>query len=203
MRAYAFLLERNDLTVAEKLILIVLCRFWPSPFWGSNASIAKSLAVSERYVEMLVRRLAKKKIIKKGYAHSEKKGKHHTVRVIVPQCFGDKCSTPINWIEPEQPDGRQTEHLGASPPYNIAFSPEQRFDLLERNRRMNIKATSLPLPAQEQAKTSEENSASGPTGRIKYSDILKQKALRHTPLMTPEEFEKNRRKQIKALLANS
>jgi hypothetical protein len=132
IRAYNSLLTRADLTPAEKLVLCVICKFWPSPFWGANSTIAESLGISERYAEMLIRRLAKKKIINKGYTHIAKNGNKHTVRVIVPMCFSEKCKKPANWITPEQSFGRTPEEPSGQIPNKHSFLPEQSFDLLER-----------------------------------------------------------------------
>lgn len=180
MRAFCFLLNMKDLTSAEKLVLIVICRFWPNPYWDSNEEIARSLGFTERYIEKVVKSLADKGIIKRGYAHIIKNGKPHTVRVIVPKCFPCKSSYKINWIKPEQMDGQQTEHKDGHRPNNSSFLPEQMDDLLEKNRKVNKKATPTPMPA-EQA-----------------SALLTDKK---TKSLTPEELEKERQRQIRAVRA--
>lgn len=157
VRAYTFLLERKDLRSAEKLVLMILCRFWPSPFWGSNASIAQMLGISVRRVERILKSLKSKKVIKAGYAHKPRNGQNHTVRLIVPLCMPERCVLKDIKIDTGLNDGCITEQTDGLIPSNCAESTVKRADLIERNRRMNIKATSLPLPAEEQAKTLAEN----------------------------------------------
>jgi DNA-binding Lrp family transcriptional regulator len=206
IRAYNTLLARTDLTPAEKLVLCVICKYWPSPFWGSNSAIAESLGCSERYAEMLIRRLANKKIITKGYTHINKNGSKHTVRVIVPMCFAEKCKKPASWIMPEQPFGQTPEEPFGQSQNKHSFSPEQPFDLLERNIKENIKATSLTLPADERSKTLAENrdarqsqplQPTTPTVR-NFSQVLKG-SLHYVPTLTQAELEKRRQEQIRKL----
>lgn len=120
-------------------------------YWGSNSTIAKKIGHSERYVEKLAERLAKKRWIRRGYAHKSHNGELRTVRVIIPLCFPEKYKCLINWISPEQTDGQQTEQQDGITPNNRTFLPEQQDDLLERNREKNKKATPSPLPASGQA----------------------------------------------------
>jgi hypothetical protein len=200
MRAYNSLLEKSakDLTPAEKLVLIVICRYWPNPCWNSNQTIAKNLGFSERYVEMIIRRLAGKKYITKGFAHTDKGGKPHTVRVIVPLCFSEKCSLKIKWILPEQPFGQQTEQQDGQHPNNRSFPPEQPFDLIERSRKRNREATPTLSPA---------GAASAPPEDEKTRIVSNVQRLtkgfcsgqRKTPVLTQQKFEQKRKEQIKAL----
>ena len=127
MKAYDFLLNRKDLTSAEKLVLIVICRFWPNPCWASNAKIAQSLGFTVRYIEKVVRCLESKGVIKRGYAHTTRKSGPHTIRVIVPKCFSDKPRLDINWVKPEQTVGQQPEHKDGQGPNNgPALSPSRK-----------------------------------------------------------------------------
>jgi hypothetical protein len=109
MRAYDILLKRKDLTSAEKLVLIVVCRYWPNPYWGTNLGIAQGLGFTERYIEKVIGRLAAKGAIKRGFAHKTKNGQPHTLRVIVPKCFSEKCRLKMKWIKPEHIDGQPPE----------------------------------------------------------------------------------------------
>jgi hypothetical protein len=177
VKAYTFLLEKKDLKPAEKLVLIIICRFWPSPFWGSNSTIAKNLGCSVRYVERLLKKLKCKGFIKSGYAHKDRDGKNHTVRVIVPLFFSEKCKLPTG-----QFDGQHTGQNDGSIPTNLSKTTDQLTDLIERNRKENREATPLPLPALEQAKA------------------LKEKMAMPKMRMTEQEFQERRRKQIKALM---
>ena len=35
-KAYNFLLADTNLTASEKLVMIIVCRYWPNPYWGTN-----------------------------------------------------------------------------------------------------------------------------------------------------------------------
>lgn len=201
MKAHPFLLERTDLTSAEKLVMIVVGRFWPNPYWGTNIKISKELGFTERYIEKVVKSLADKGVIKRGYAHTTKNGRPHTVRVIAPLCFSEKCKLNINWIKPEHTDGQQTEHIGGGCPNNSSFLPEQSDDLLEKNRQRNRKATPTPLPAGGQAPALLDNQENGQQTKLERLKAKLGLGGRKTfqPL-SKAKFKRCKQKQIKALL---
>ena len=122
--------------------------------------------------------------IKQGYAHTTKKGRQHTVRVIVPKCFPFKSNAKIKWVkQPVHMDGQHTEDMDGNCPNNSSFLPEQSDDLLERSKKeinkRNKMAMPSPLPAEGQAS-----------------------ALLKTPkpgTLSPQEFEQRRQKMINDL----
>ena len=199
MKAFAFLLNKADLTPAEKLVLIVICRYWPRPYWDSNLTIAKNLSVTERYVEMIIRRLAGKKYITKGFAHTDKGGKPHTVRVIMPLCFPEKCRFKINWVSPEQLFGQQTEQQDGQRPNNRSFLPEQPFDLIERSIKRNREATPTPSPSEGAPALPENEKTQTVSNARRFIESLG-RSRRKTPVPTPQEFDRKRQEQIRALL---
>ena len=135
-RAYNFLLKDKNLTSAEKLVMIVVCRYWPNPYWAANKQIAEDLGFTERYVEKIVKSLEDKGYIKRGYAHTTKNARPHTVRVIAPKCFPVKSNAKIKWVKPpEHMDGQHTEDMDGNSPNNSSFLPEQPDDLLDRNKK--------------------------------------------------------------------
>jgi hypothetical protein len=181
-RAYNFLLKDKKLTSAEKLVMIVICRYWPSPYWGTNQHTAEDLGFSERYIEKVIKNLAGKGYIKRGYAHTTKNDRPHTVRVIVPKCFPGKSKAKIKWMKPpEHVDGQHTEHMDGDCPNNGSFLPEHTDDLLDRNRKINRKAMPAPLPAKGQASTLQDNPETP------------------KPKMTVEQHKQKLQKQIEAL----
>jgi hypothetical protein len=199
-RAYDSLLEKKDLTPAEKLVLVVVCRYWPNPYWDSNLTIAQNVNFSERYVEKIINQLAKKECIKRGYAHIDIDGKPHTVRVIVPLCFPDKCRLKIDWVKPEQVDGQQTEQQDGLTPNSSSFLPELQDDLLDNKERLNNKATPAPLPAGGQAsallddrKKEQQRTIERSTGGIGRP------VNKVVGRLTPAQFEESRREKLAAL----
>lgn len=185
-KAYNFLLEDHNLASAEKLVMIVICRYWPRAYWDTNEHTAEDLGFSERYIEKVIKSLAGKGYIKRGYAHTTRNNRPHTVRVIVPKCFPIKSNAKVKWIkQPEQLDGQHTEHTDANRPNSCSFLPEQPDDLLERSKKeikkRNRKAMLAPLPAKGQASALQKNSEP------------------QTPPMTPEQFEQEKHRQIQAL----
>ncbi|MBN1786949.1 MAG: helix-turn-helix domain-containing protein [Sedimentisphaerales bacterium] len=205
VKAYTFLLEKKDLKPAEKLVLFTVCRFWPQPCWHSNATIAEIVGFSVRWVEKVLKSLKTKGYIKAGYAHRQKEGKYDTLRIIRPACLPGKCQMPdnITFKEPDLSAGIATDLQTGQPPTNQSQMTDLQTDLLERNRRENRKATPLPLPVAEQAKALEDQQSSSGTERVSYSEVIGQKILRRVPQLTPQEFDRRRREQIKALLADS
>ncbi len=177
-KAYNFLLADKHLTAAEKLVMIIVCRYWPNPYWDTNKQVAKELGFSERYAEKVIKSLADKKYIKRGYAHTTKGNRLHTVRVIVPKCFPTKSNVKIQWLKPpEHMNGQHTEHTDGDCPNNGSFLPEQSDDLLEKNKKTKRKAT--PSPAKGQA-----------------SALLKTPKPR---TLSQQEFEQHRQKMISDL----
>ncbi len=183
-KAYNFLLEDSNLTSAEKLVMIIICRYWPRPYWDTNKHVAEDLGFTERYIEKVIKSLKEKGYIKRGYAHTTKDARPHTVRVIVPKCFPVESNAKIKWVKlPEHMDGQHTEQTDGNCPNNSSFLPEQSGDLLERNKKeinkRSKKATLSPLPAKGQA------SALLETPKVKR--------------LSPEEFEQRRQKLISDL----
>jgi predicted transcriptional regulator len=201
MRAYNFLLEKSakDLTPAEKMVLIVICRYWPSPYWDTNLTIAKNCGFTERYIEKIIKSLAKKGYVQRGYAHTDKEGKHHTVRVIKPLCFSEPCKKIIPWVSPEQMDGQQTEQTDGQCPNSRAFSPELQDDLLESKEKLNRKTMPAPLPAKGQAAALPEDKKTQSVSNVRQFINGFGSGCRKTPVLTPMEFEQKRQSQIRAL----
>ena len=200
MKAYNFLLSKAGLTSAEKLAMIVICRFWPNPYWASNGEISKALGFTERYVEKLIRSLAEKRIIKRGYAHINKNGRPYTVRVIMPRCFPKIPGHRIKWLKPEHMDGEQPEHTDGNCPNNSSFLPEQMDDLLEKNRQ-GKERTPEPLPGGNQAPAVKRNADQQANARRLKSDTFRSHRRRQTPELTAAEIEQRRQIQLKTLLA--
>ena len=199
MKAYNFLLNKPGLTSAEKLVMIVVCRFWPNPYWDSNSEISKALGFTERYVERVVKSLADKGVIKRGYAHMVRNGRPHTVRVIVPRCFPEIPNRRIKWVKPEHTDGEQPEHVDGHCPNSSSFLPEHTVDLLDENKRGKEIAPE-PLPGGGQAPAQKRDADQEPqTRRFKKSPGSHRG--RRTPELTTPELQQRAQEQKRALLA--
>jgi hypothetical protein len=201
MKAYNFVLGKPNLTSAEKLVMIVLCRFWPNPYWDSNSQVAKTLGFTERYIEKIIKSLASKRIIKRGYAHVNRNRRLYTVRVIMPRCFPEIPGHKIKWIKPEHMGGGQTEHMDGCSPNNSSFLPEQKDDLLEENRR-GKERTPEPLPGGGQAPAEKREPGQQANTRRSKNNNFRIHRRRQTPELTPEEMEQSKKAQIKALLGS-
>lgn len=105
-RAYDIILHNSNITAAEKLILIEICRYYPECYYGSNETISHNTGIDKRRVQRLLKRLstgpAKRKsqgksrrraYISRGYSHQKAGGKNYTARVIVP-VFLPKTNRP-------------------------------------------------------------------------------------------------------------
>jgi hypothetical protein len=195
IRAYNILLERKDLKPAEKLVLLVICRYLPSPFWGSNSTIAKNLGCSVRRVERLLKKLKCKGVIKAGYAHKGRNGKNHTVRVIVPLCIPAKCVLTDFKIDTGQIDGQDTGQKDGSTPSIQSQTTVKTADLLERSRKRIERARSLPLPALGQAKTLTEDQ---PDGEVSPASALADSEAG----LKADQLRERLRKQIALLKAS-
>jgi len=199
MKAYNFLLNKAGLTSAEKLVMVVVCRFWPNPYWDSNAEVAKALGFTERYAEKIIKSLAEKRIIKRGYAHMDRNGRPHTVRVIVAACFPKIPGHRIKWVEPEQLDGQQPEHMDGCCPNSRPFLTEQPDDLLDESTR-GKESTPSPLPAGGQATPCKDKDAGQDPRVARFTRRFGNRPRRRAPGLTPAELEDRKRTQLKALL---
>lgn len=106
-RAWLPIMHNRNLTPLEKLVLVEVCRFWPSAYIGSNATIAANTGISIRHIQRILKKLStgpaklaaqgharRRAYIGRGYHHFQLKGKPYTVRMIVPQCLPGKAQPP-------------------------------------------------------------------------------------------------------------
>lgn len=200
MKAYNFLLNKAGLTSAEKLVMIVVCRFWPNPYWASNGEVSKALGFTERYVEKVIKSLAEKRIIKRGYAHVDRNGRPHTIRVIIPCCFPKIPGHRIKWVKPEHMDGGQTEQMDGCCPNNSSFLPEHTDDLLDNNRRERERPPE-PLPGGGQAPAEKRGPDQQANARRLSSNNFRIHRRRQVPELTAAEREQRRQEQKRVLLA--
>ncbi|MHC4327377.1 MAG: helix-turn-helix domain-containing protein [Planctomycetota bacterium] len=202
MRAYDFVISDPNLKPAEKLVIVVICRYWPKPCWQSNERIAEACGFTKRYVEKLIRGLANKSYIRRGYAHIKRNGRLLTCRVIVPLRFPKQMDYhQVQWIQTEPQDGQATvlqdDHV---PPCSSQTTAPQD-DQLEKNRKGNRNAASAPLPAEGQApallpERSKET--------MKYVEQIKTKlgiGKKAHKALTEEECQDRKQKQLEALQA--
>ncbi|MCD6175671.1 MAG: hypothetical protein J7K65_07910, partial [Planctomycetes bacterium] len=90
-----------------------------------------------------------------------------------------RCKLDSKWIKPEQMDGQQPEQVDGYNPNNCSLLPEQTDDLLEIDKKENIKQMPPPLPTLGQAKAFN-------------------KTTKGTPL-TPEQTKQRQQKMIQDL----
>lgn len=201
MRAYDFVMSDPNLLPAEKLVIIVVCRYWPKPFWQSNERIAAACGFSKRYVEKLVRGLAERSYIRRGYAHVKRNGRLLTRRVMVPLRFPKQIEGEVQWIETEPQYGQVTAPQDGPRPHCSSQLTVLRDDQLEKNMTENRNAAPAPVPAVGQApallpERSKET--------IKYVEQIKMKlgiSKKVHRIPTDEEYQDRKQKQIEALLA--
>lgn len=152
MRGYCFVLKDKKLSPAEKLVMMAICRYWPQASFQTNDTIAESIGVSARYVQMIIARLVGKKYIHRGYAHTTKKGKPYTARAIVPTQFHSHQKPDVKWIKRDEqlftPCHEQTDTPTTN---NRAFCHEQPFTLLDSNRDLNKRGEKPPSPSEQRA----------------------------------------------------
>jgi len=105
--AYDIVMHNKRLEPAEKLVLIEVCRWWPKPYHGSNATIAYNTGLHSRTVQKCLLTLStgpakrhaqgkprRRAYIDRGYAHIRLEGKLYTSRVILPLCLPGHALTP-------------------------------------------------------------------------------------------------------------
>ena len=202
MKAYDFVMNDPNLLPAEKLVIIVVSRYWPRPSWQSNERIAEACGFSKRYVEKLVKGLADKSYIKRGYARVRRKGRFFTCRVIVPLSFPEQADCQICWIQTEPQDGQETVPQDGPKPNCGSQTTELQDDQLEKNRKENRNAAPAPLPAGGQAPALLPAERSSKTieyvERIKMNLGIGKKARK---ALTEEEIQDRRQRQQEALAA--
>lgn len=198
MRAYDFVVGDPNLLPAEKLVIIVVCRYWPRPSWQSNERIAEACGFSKRYVEKLIKGLAEKSYIKRGYAHERRNGKLFTCRVIVPLRFPKQIDYQVRWVTVPQ-DGEETVPQDGHRPHCSSQTTALQGNQLEKNRKGNRNAAPAPLPAGGQAQALLQDR---PKETIEYVTKIKTKlGIGRKPFipLAEEEFQARRQKQKEAL----
>lgn len=83
IRAFHCILSHQDITFAEKIILIEICRYYPACYYGTNKQIAQNIGSSDRYTEKLINGLKKKNIIRAGYTNKKIIQKSGSFRVLL------------------------------------------------------------------------------------------------------------------------
>ena len=175
-RAYDFIMADRELTPAEKLVMVEVCRYWPNPCYESAGTIAAHCGLDGRYVRNLIKGLcqgkAKRKAggkterrayLKRRYVHIAKGGNGSTCRVIVPLCFPSTEGARIGAPSvagpsesarmsapgaPIDPGGRAHRPTPSAP-----MGPPNRSSSRNENRKKEERDAS-PLPAGGQASAS-------------------------------------------------
>lgn len=114
-RAFDVILHNAYLSPGEKLVLIEVTRFWPSPYHGSNATIAHNVGLSPRQVQRHLLTLStgpatrssqgkypRRAYIHRAYAHSHQDGQPFTTRIILPLCL-PRLPTPPKSLDKKTP----------------------------------------------------------------------------------------------------
>lgn len=176
IKAYRSIIKDPNLSPAEKLMLVAICAYWPKQKHSTqtNKTLAGVCGITERYTEMLIASLKRKQRIKIEYLHITRNGKSYTVRGIVPIApTNQRIRIPNNpsVIIPNNPSGDNRTIL--------RNHTEQSFDLLERDKKYNRKATPTPSP-------------------LKQAPALLNKKIPKARL-TETEFEQRRQQQIKQI----
>ena len=57
VKAYSHIMHHPYLTPGERLVLTIICRFWPNQCWMSNDTIAYETGLSKRHVQKCIARL--------------------------------------------------------------------------------------------------------------------------------------------------
>jgi len=96
-KAYDIILHNQHLTTAERIILILVCRYFPRPCSMSNETLAHHSGLSIRQVQYCLKALStgptkrtakgaskRRAYIVREYAHITHEGKTYTARLIYP-----------------------------------------------------------------------------------------------------------------------
>jgi hypothetical protein len=197
MKAYDFIISDPKLLPAEKLVIIVVFRYWPKPCWQSNERIAEACGFSKRYVEKLIKGLAAKSYIRRGYTNIRKNGRLLTCRVIVPLRFPKQTGYQVQWVQTEPQDGQATVLQDDPKPNGSSQTTAPQDDQLDKNRRRNRNAAPTPLPACGQASALHPESAEY-VNKVKKKLSIGKKSHR---ALTEKEIQDRKQKQLKALLS--
>lgn len=160
IKAYMFILNDPDLIPAEKLVLLVVCRYLPDFCYHTNRQIAEICGFSERYIEKLVSRLKAKKRIKTGYSHTSKNGSPYTVRVMVPARVPKETNYRLE-NEASRTNGRElirttvrlgTRTIGSFYPNDRGANARTAGRPTKTNKK-ELDSAALPLPAKQASAT--------------------------------------------------
>jgi hypothetical protein len=197
MKAYDFIISDPKLNAGEKLVLIVICRYWPKPCWQSNERIAETCGFGKRHIEKLIKGLADKSYIRRGYAHIRRNGRLLTCRVIVPLRFPKQIDYQVQWIQTEPQDGQATVLQDDPKPNGSSQTTAPQDDQLDKSTKGNRNAAPTPLPAGGQASALHPESAEY-TNKVKVKLSIGKKSYR---ALTEKEIQDRKQKQLKALLS--
>jgi hypothetical protein len=188
-RAYDLIMSDGELSAAEKLVMIQVCRYWPAPCVMTAGSIARGCGLDSRYVRRLIKGLCqgvekrqaegkppRRAYLRRGYTQVHKDAKTTTVRQLIPLCFarGDEGAPGGAASAPPDPGGCAPKPTPNAPP-----DPPNRSASRNENRKERERDTS-PLPAGGQASASRVDPSVG------Y-------ALNRTLLKEPTEEERRAR----------
>ena len=106
-KAYAHIMHHPYLTPGERLVLMVVCRYWPNQCWMSNASIAYETGLSKRHVQKCLARMKNQRILYRNgrnitvapmiiviWDNDPYERQNYTRRWIVPTCLPGKAIIP-------------------------------------------------------------------------------------------------------------
>lgn len=108
VRAYGQIMHHPHLTPSERLVLTVICRFWPNQCWMANSTIAYETGLSKRHVQKCIAQMKSQlEVYKRGIWHKRPpliiviwdndpyEKANYTRRWIVPTCLPGKHILPL------------------------------------------------------------------------------------------------------------
>lgn len=208
-RAFDFLMRDKKLSPAEKLVMIVICRYYPEPYYGSAATLAHDCGLTKRYARQIVAELSyspqtrkakglswRKRYIKRSWAHKKKNGQLWTCRVIKPVCFPSEGGTIVPQGGTIEPGGRNYNTERGEPEYrkNGTIEPPNRTTRTIRDKNRSGDSTQ---PANGQS-SSPQKTTEDEQNKMKFKRPMPEPNI-SDDLSSPE-FQKVNKEKIKALM---
>jgi len=164
-RAYDLLTMDRNLSAAEKLVMIQVCRYWPRPCTMTAARIARLCGLDSRYVRNIVKGLCqgaetrvaagkkpRKAYLRRKFVHVKKRGVTSTCRVLVPLCLSSQ-GAPLGALS-----ASGSSRSAPMDPVKRAYEPTPSAPIEPPNRTQNRKKVergSSPVSAIGKTSTSQ------------------------------------------------
>jgi hypothetical protein len=202
-KAYDFIKRDRKLCASEKLVVIEVCRYYPSPYWGSATTLSNDIGMSVRYARNLVAGLLRRKGNRKAYLRRQfyKRMDGRDTRVLVPLCFPAKKAESVS-THGEQGECTRVaaplaagvkKHARGQPPIRTVNKKE------EEKEKKGCSTAASPAPSPIGALASAAGCVCDNQQRRTIEQLTQSIGKPVDTALTPKQFEQRRQKVLDGL----